>query len=139
MVDQKRAGAASALYLKERLGVSLAVAQVGITLAGVLAAATGGAGVQEAIAPRLQDAWHLSQNAAQALSVLFCVVPLGALTIIFGELMPKIFAIENKEWVCLQLAPVMRGFAMAIWPVAHFFEWVVTSILRFGRRNISGR
>ena len=134
LVEQKRAGAASALYLKERLGVSLAVAQVGITLAGVLAAATGGAGVQEAVAPRLQDAWHLSQNAAQALSVLFCVIPLGAVMIIFGELMPKIFAIENKEWVCLKLAPVMRGFAVAIWPVAHFFEWVVTSLLRFSRR-----
>src|ERR1035438_3474938 len=71
LVNQKRAGAASALYLKERLGASLAVAQVGITLAGALAAATGGAGVQEAIAPRLRDVWHLSHHAAQAIAILF--------------------------------------------------------------------
>jgi len=139
LVDQKRAGAESALYLKERLGASLAVAQVGITLAGALAAATGGAGVQESVAPRLQEAWQLSHNAAQALAVLFCVIPLSAVTIVFGELIPKIFAIENKEWVCLRLAPVMRGFSVAIWPVAHFFEWIVTSILRFGRKKYQGK
>jgi len=139
LVDQKRAGAASALYLKERLGSSLAVAQVGITLAGAIAAATGGAGVQESIAPRLHEAWQLSHNAAQALAVIFCVIPLSAVTIVFGELIPKIFAIENKEWVCLRLAPVMRGFAAAIWPVAHFFEWIVTSILLFGRKKYQGK
>ena len=66
--NQKRAGAASALYLKERLGASLAVAQVGITLAAALAAATGGAGVQESIAPRLRDLWQLSHHEAQALA-----------------------------------------------------------------------
>jgi putative hemolysin len=137
--DQKRAGAASALHMKERLGASLAVVQVGITLAAALAAATGGAGVQEAIAPRLQETWQLSHYAAQALALLFCVIPLSSVTIVFGELIPKIFAIENKEWVCLTLAPVMRGFALAIWPIAHFFEWSVTSILRFGRKKYQGK
>jgi len=29
---------------------------------------------------------------------------LSAFTIVFGELIPKVFAIENKEWVCLKLA-----------------------------------
>jgi putative hemolysin len=139
LMNQKRAGAASALYLKERLGASLAVAQVGITLAAALAAATGGAGVQESVAPRLREVWQLSHHAAQALAVILCVIPLSAVTIVFGELIPKIFAIENKEWVCLRLAPVMRGFAVAIWPVAHFFEWAVTSILRFGRKKYQGR
>jgi putative hemolysin len=67
--------------------------------------------------------------------VLCVIVPLSAFTIIFGELVPKVFAIENKEWVCLRLAPVMRAFAWAIWPVAHFFEWCVLSVLRFGRRR----
>jgi putative hemolysin len=135
LLNQKRSGSGSALYLKERLGSSLAVAQVGITLAAAIAAATGGAGVQESIAPHFQVAWQLSHHEAQALAVLFCVLPLSAVTIVFGELIPKIFAIENKEWVCLRLAPVMRGFAVAIWPVAHFFEWTVTSILRIGRKK----
>jgi len=139
LVNQKRAGASSALHLKERLGASLAVVQVGITLAAALAAATGGAGVQEAITPRLQAAWQLSHTTAQVLAIISCVIPLSAVTIVFGELIPKIFAIENKEWVCLRLAPVMRGFALAIWPVAHFFEWCVAGILRFGRQRYQGK
>jgi len=135
LVDQKRAGAVSALYLKERIGASLAVAQVGITVSASIAAGIGGAGFQDSIAPRLQALWPLSHAAAQMLAVICVIVPLSAITIIFGELVPKVFAIENKEWVCLRLAPIMRAFAWAIWPVAHFFEWCVLSVLRFGRRR----
>src|SRR5262249_49643152 len=90
LVNQKRAGAASALHLKERLGASLAVAQIGITLAGAIAAATGGAGVQETVTPRLQTALQVSHPVAQILSVLCVVAPLSVLTIIFGELIPKV-------------------------------------------------
>jgi putative hemolysin len=135
LVNQKRRGAASALYLKERIGASLAVAQVGITLSGSIAAGIGGAGFQEAIIPWIERLWPLSHAAAQILAVLCVIVPLSGLTIIFSELIPKVFAIENKEWVCLRLAPFMRAFAWAIWPVAHTFEWCVLSVLRFGRRQ----
>src|SRR5437870_94063 len=58
LVNQKKAGAASALGLKERMGASLAVIQVGMTVAGAIAAATGGVGVQEAVTPQLQARWH---------------------------------------------------------------------------------
>ncbi len=131
LVHQKRAGAASALALKERIGASLAVAQVGMTVTGAIAAATGGAGVQETLAPRLEQLWHISHPVAQGLAILGVVLPLSAITIVFGELIPKVFAIENKEWVCLRLAPLMRVFAWVIWPVANSFEWCVKSLLRF--------
>src|SRR6267378_4002604 len=130
LVNQKRVGASSALYLKERIGASLAVAQVGMTVTGAVAAATCGAGVQETITPRLESLWHLSHSLTQGLAILGVVLPLSAITIVFGELIPKVFAIENKEWVCLRLSPLMRVFALAIWPVANFFEWCVKSLLK---------
>src|SRR5437879_860531 len=133
LVNHKKAGAASALALKERIGASLAVAQVGMTVTGAVAAATGGAGVQETITPRLQSLWQLSHGLAQGLAILGIVLPLSAFTIVFGELIPKVFAIENKEWVCLRLSPLMRVFAWAIWPVAHFLEWCVKSFLKLER------
>jgi len=138
LVNQKRVGASSALYLKERIGASLAAAQVGVTLTGAIAAATGGASVQEAIAPRLRELWQLSPHQAQVVAVLLVVLPLSALTIIFGELIPKVFAIENKEWVCLRLAPIMRIYAWTIWPVAHAFEWCVKSMLKLMRVFFKG-
>ncbi len=133
LANQKKAGASSALALKERIGASLAVAQVGMTVTGAIAAATGGAGVQETLAPRLQELWHISHGLAQGLAVLGVVLPLSAFTVVFAELIPKVFAIENKEWVCLLLSPLMRICAWAIWPVANFFEWCVKSLLRFER------
>jgi putative hemolysin len=139
LMNQKRAGAASALYLKERIGASLAMVQVGMTVTGAIAAATGGAGVQETIAPRLQEAWQISHSLAQTLAVICLVIPLSAFTIVFSELIPKVFAIENKEWVCLRLAPVMRVFALAIWPVANFFEWCVKSMMKLGRLIFKGK
>jgi len=139
LVNQKKAGAASALALKERIGASLAVAQVGMTLAGAIAAATGGAGVQELITPRLETLWGLSHPLAQALAIICFVIPLSAVTIIFSELIPKVFAIENKEWVCLKLARPMRVVAWLIWPVAHFFEWCVKSILAMERLILKGK
>ncbi len=51
----------------------------------------------------------------------------------FGELIPKVFAIENKEWVCLRLSPVMRLFTWTIWPLASFFEECVKSMLKLAR------
>ena len=136
LVNQKKAGAASALYLKERIGASLAVAQVGMTLTGAIAAATGGAGVQEAVAPRLQAAYRSLTPLAQLLAVVCFVIPMSSFTIVFGELIPKVFAIENKEWVCLRLSPVMRAFAWAIWPVARFLEWCVKSVLLAGPQTV---
>ncbi len=139
LVNQKRAGASSALGLKERIGASLAVAQVGMTVTGAIAAATGGAGVQESLTPRLEVLWHISHPLAHSLAVLGVVIPLSAFTIVFGELIPKVFAIENKEWVCLRLSPVMRVFALVIWPIANFFEWCVKSLLKFERLLFKGK
>ncbi len=133
LANHKRAGAASALYMKERFEASLAVIQIGITVAGAVAAATGGAGVQEVVAPWLKEALGFSHGLARAVAIVGIVIPLSAFTIIFAELIPKVFAVENREWVCLRLAPVMRVVAWAIWPVAYLFEACVKFFLRLER------
>ena len=139
LVNQKRTGASSALYMKERMRASLAVAQVAMTVAGAIAAATGGAGVQETVTPRLEELWHISHALAQVLAVIGVVIPLSAFTIVFAELIPKVFAIENKEWVCLRLAPVVRVVGWVIWPVANFMEWCVKSILKMEQLVLKGK
>ena len=42
LLQSKRRGAAAAVFMKDRLEAGLAVVQLGITLAGAIAAATGG-------------------------------------------------------------------------------------------------
>lgn len=53
LCQQKKKGAEQAAYMKDRMEASLAVVQLGITFAGAVAAATGGAGMQESFTPYL--------------------------------------------------------------------------------------
>jgi len=129
LVRDGRRGAHAAHHMKENMEASLAVVQLGITLVGVIAAATGGSGAGENLEPYLRSRGY-SEGTAELLALAFVVVPLTVITIIFGELVPKVFAIRNKEAVCLKLSPVMRFFSIAVWPVVWLFESSVHGIMR---------
>ncbi|MFO0948040.1 MAG: hemolysin family protein [Planctomycetota bacterium] len=130
-----KSGAAAAKSMKESMEASLAVVQLGITLVGVIAAATGGAGAEELIEPYLRT-FGLTGGWAQFLSIGIVVVPLTTITIIIGELVPKVFALRNKEWVCLRLSPPMRWFSISVWPIVWLFEKSVTTIMNLSEGRI---
>ena len=67
------------------------------------------------------------------------VIPLSAVTIVCGELVPKVFALRNKEWVCLRLSPTMRWFAFCVWPAVWLFERIVTAFMNWGERRWQSR
>jgi putative hemolysin len=134
MARENRRGAKTALRMKQRMEASLAVVQLGITLVGATAAATGGAGAEESIEPVLREA-GLSSGAAQFLAIALVVAPLTVVTIIAGELVPKVFALRNKEWVCLTLSPPMFWFSKSVWPAVWFLESTVSWIMRWSVRG----
>lgn len=135
LADQNRRGAAAAAYMKENVEASLSAIQLGITLFGAIAAATGGASAEEALAPWFQSEFGLSKGAAEFLAVTAVVLPLTAVTITFGELVPKVFALRNKEWVCLLLSPLMKWFTFSVWPAVWAFETLVSAITDWGERR----
>ena len=61
------------------------------------------------------------------------------MTIVCGELVPKVFALRNKEWVCLRLSPTMRWFAFCVWPAVWLFERIVTAFMNWGERRWQSR
>jgi putative hemolysin len=125
LAGEKKLGAAEALYMKNRMEASLAVIQLGITLVGALAAATGGLGVGEKFAPYLQASLNLPVILAKVLAVLFFIIPLTAITIIFGELVPKMIALHNKEWIVLNLSVVMKTISLFAAPLISIIEVIV--------------
>lgn len=139
LADEKRGGAASAAYMKRNMEGSLAGVQLGITLVGAIAAAVGGAGAEEVIAPKLQDSLGVSSGTAELLALALVVAPLTAVTIVFGELIPKVFALRNKERVCLALSTPMRWFVTAVWPVVWALESSVTGLISLGERAVGKR
>jgi len=128
LVNEQRAGAAAALSMKNGIEQSLAVAQLGITLVGLIAGATGGASATEDIAPYFQRL-GLGESTADFVAICLVVLPLTALTIVVGELMPKLFALRNKEWICLRLSPVMKWFAVAAWPAVWLLETSASGLM----------
>jgi putative hemolysin len=129
LADQHKHGARAALRMKSRMEASLAVVQLGITFVGAIAAATGGAGTQENLAPWLQERFLISEHLADFLAVTIVVIPLAAVTIIVGELIPKVFAIQHAEWVVLSLSPAMFIFAMVTFPAVWVFETTTKLVL----------
>jgi len=134
LANQRRSGAAAALRMRNNMEASLAVVQLGITLVAAVAAATGGAGAEAAIEPWLIKTVGLGAAAAQFVAIAVVVLPLTVVTIIFGELVPKVFALRHKDWVCLKLSPMMEWFALCVWPAVWFFETSVDLIMRLGSR-----
>ncbi|MFA7255821.1 MAG: hemolysin family protein [Candidatus Omnitrophota bacterium] len=130
LCQQKKKGAEQAAYMKDRMEASLAVVQLGITFAGALAAATGGAGMQEFFTPFLTETLRIPGYFAEVLAVICLVIPLSAFTIIFAELVPKMFALQNKEWVFLSLSPTMKVIAHITNPIVFFFEGTVKRVMR---------
>src|SRR6266545_3218117 len=74
----------------------LATIQVGITLIGTLAATFGGVIAIERIKPFLTSLpMEFLQRAAEPIAVGIVVSVITYLTLVFGELVPKSFAIRN--------------------------------------------
>lgn len=134
LARERKSGAASALRMKQNMEASLAVVQLGITLVGAVAAATGGAGAESGIEPVFLE-WGMRAGTAQFLSIATVVLPLTVVTIIFGELVPKVFALRNKEWVCLRLSPPMEWFSKLVWPAVWGLESSVSLIMSWSERR----
>ncbi len=133
LVRDQRTGAAAALRMKTRMEASLAVVQLGITLVGATAAATSGAGAGDLIEPFLIE-HGVAESWAELLAIVLVVAPLTVVTIIVGELVPKVYALRNQEWVCLKLSPGMEWFSVAVWPAVWFLETVVQWIMNLSPR-----
>jgi putative hemolysin len=131
LVAEKKSGAEAAVRMKENIEASLAVVQLGITLVGVIAAATGGAGAEEMFEPILLR-WGVPESISQILAIAVVVVPLTIVTIVGGELVPKVFALRNKEMVCLTLSPIMEWIAVCVKPAVWLLENAVYWIMRLG-------
>jgi putative hemolysin len=135
LAGEKVRGAEAALYMKENVEASLSAIQLGITLFGVVAAATGGAGAEEQVAPWIESKLGLSSGTSEVLALAAVVLPLTAVTIVFGELVPKVFALRNKERVCLRMSPAMKWFTFSVWPAVWLFETLVSAITDWGERR----
>jgi putative hemolysin len=114
----------------------LSTVQIGMTLAGVLASAYGGATLASELAAYLHAVPALAPY-AHALSLAAVVAPIAVATLVFGELVPKRLALARPEGLALFTAPTMRALLAVCRPVVWLLGLATRGVLRL--LGIGGR
>ena len=99
----------------------LAAVQVGVTLAGFLSAAYGGATLSEDLAPRLVDG-GLPEGAADPVALVLVTIGISFLSLVLGELVPKRLGLQRAEAFALALGPMIDRLSKLSRPVI----WVLS-------------
>lgn len=80
---------------------TLSVVQLGITMVGFLSGAVSGAGIEESAVPWMRLNWGLSETSAELIGIALVVLPLTAMTVLFGELVPKALALRRPYRIAI--------------------------------------
>ena len=94
----------------------LAAVQVGVTLAGFLSAAFGGATLADDLSPVLERA-GVPERFADTIALVLVTVVISYLSLVFGELVPKRLALQRAETFALDLGPMIDRLSRASRPV----------------------
>lgn len=119
------------LSLRENPERTLSVIQVGITFVGALAAAVGGAGAEEKIAPWLVEHFKINQTLAVISAMLIVVLPLTYISVVLGELVPKTFALRRPLYLASLSAPWLYLISRFINPIVTILERSTKQIVNF--------
>ncbi len=119
----------SVLGALRRLSTQLSGAQVGITLTTVLLGYTTQPAVVRLLGLGLEDA-GLARAVAGAAAGVLAIVLVNGFSMLFGELVPKNFAIARPLGTARTVAPFQVGFTRALAPVIALTNGTANRLLR---------
>ncbi len=122
-------GAASALALNGDTARFLPSVQIGITVVAILSGAYGELTLSPKLADLLAGIPFLGSHAKTAASALV-VAAIAYVTLVIGELVPKQFALSNRERIACLVAPAMDLLARVTRPVAVLLHLSTVGVLR---------
>lgn len=112
-----------------RLSTELSGAQVGITVTTVLLGYTTQPAVNRLLAEPLRDSF-LGVAAGGVVAVILTLILVNGFSMLFGELVPKNFAISRPLGTARSVAPLQRGFTSALGPLITLFNSSANALLR---------
>jgi putative hemolysin len=107
----------------------LAAVQVGVTCAGFLSAAFGGATLAGQLAPKLTNL-GLSRAAADVVSLVVITLLISYASLVLAELSPKRIALQRAEAVSLAVAPTIERLAKLFRPVIWLLSTSTNMVVR---------
>jgi CBS domain containing-hemolysin-like protein len=128
MRDQDLRGAALALTLVERINQYISAVQIGVTMTSVGI----GALATPTLAHALEDAFGggLSHGLSVVIAVAIAYALVISVQLIFGEMVPKFYAIDRAESVARRIARPLQGFAVLFRPFVHLITLISGRILK---------
>ncbi len=107
----------------------LAAVQIGVTVAGFLSAAYGGATLAPDLAPYLERL-GLPDTAAESVALVILTLMIAYLSLVLGELAPKRLALQKSAGLALLVAPVLDRFATLMRPVIWLLSVSTNAVVR---------
>jgi CBS domain containing-hemolysin-like protein len=120
---------ASVLKALRHLSTELSGAQVGITLTTILLGYTTQPAVLELLGGPLRSS-PLGEAVGGVVAGALALVLVNGFSMLFGELVPKNFALSHPLGTARTVAPLQRGFTKALRPVIAFFNGSANALLR---------
>jgi putative hemolysin len=98
--------------LREEPDRFLAAIQIGVTFAGAVCSAIGGAAAVNILKPVVTEIpVEIVSRYSEPLSIGLVVIVITFISVVFGELIPKSIALSNPEGLALYVAPIIKKFA----------------------------
>ena len=109
----------------------LATIQIGITLAGFLSSAFASDAFAEKLAPLLFSLLPMiSLSFWKSISIVIITIILSFFTLVFGELVPKRFAMKYYEKISFASIGAIRAISIIASPFVKFLTWVTNAVSR---------
>jgi putative hemolysin len=128
-LSEGRPGAGAAIALNADAARFLPSVQIGITVVAILSGAYGEVTLSPTLARAFASASLFGSHAETAASVIV-VCGIAYVSLVIGELVPKRFALSNRERIACFVAPAMRVLAMVSTPVSALLRWSTEAVLR---------
>ncbi|NUR09545.1 MAG: HlyC/CorC family transporter, partial [Nocardioidaceae bacterium] len=107
----------------------LSSVQVGVTVAGFLSAAFGGATLAGELSPVLVDL-GLSEGVADTVALVLVTILISLLSLVLGELAPKRLALQRPEGIAMALGPMIDKISKVFRPVIWLLSVLTNAVVR---------
>jgi CBS domain containing-hemolysin-like protein len=121
-------GAALALTQLDHINQYISAVQIGVTMTSIAIGALGA----PTLAHVLEEAFGgaLAHGILVAISVILAYVIVTSVQLIFGEMVPKFYAINRSESVARRVARPLQGFSVLFGPIIRGITAISTRLLK---------
>ncbi len=132
-LGEKKAGATKSVErLLQKPSEFLATIQIGVTLAGFFASATGAISLAQDLGEKLEKSGlPFLGTAGKEVAFVLVTVIISLITLVLGELVPKRIALANPERVSFLVARPIETLSLVFRPVIVVLSFLTDSISRF--------